>query len=164
MDVRTDQEAVDKVHALIKKARLAMFGTYDLHGTCHARPMAAIDHDEGALWFTTHDDSRKIREIASDPRVSIQYADTDGQNYVSVTGCAREVRDRAKIEELWMEPLRTWFPEGKDDPHVTLIHVDLETAEYWDSPSGVIVHTAGYLKALATGEPPAPGDVSQVKM
>ena len=164
MEVRTDAEAVEKVHALIKKATFAMFGTYDEHGTCHTRPMVAVDHEAEGLWFFVRTDSRKVVEIARDPRVTLAYADTSGQNYVSVQGRAELVEDRAKVEELWSEPLRTYFPDGLDDPHVALLRVEMETAEYWDSPSSFVVHTAGYLKARLTGEPASPGDIAQVRM
>ena len=32
-----------------------------------------------------------------------------------------------------------WFPEGKDDPEIALLRVNLEKAEYWDSPSSTVV-------------------------
>ena len=168
MDVRHDAEAREKVVDLVKRARFAMFGTYDASGNNHSRPMAAVSHEtgeEGAeLWFFCRSDSRKAREIGADPRVTIDYCDDSNQNYVSVLGRAEVVDDRAKADQLWMEPLRTWFPEGTEDPALRLIRVDMETAEYWDSPSSMVVHGFGYLKAAITGEPPAPGDIAQVKM
>ena len=164
MDVRTDAESRQKVMDLIAKARFAMFGTYDERGNNHSRPMAAVSHEGDELWFFARSDSRKVREIGGDGRVSIDYCDDSNQNYVSVLGRASVLEDRAKADELWMEPLRTWFPEGTDDPALRLIRVDIETAEYWDSPSSLIVHGFGYLKAVATGEPPAPGDIAQVRM
>ena len=168
MDVRRDRDAVEKVHDIIAKTQFAMFGTYDAQGACHSRPMAAVDQDraagDDALWFFARTDSRKVAEIGADPRVSIDYADSSGQNYVSVLGRAAIVRDRAKIEALWMEVLRTWFPDGPGDDTVALIRVDMEAAEYWDSPSSLMVHAFGYVKARVTGEPPSPGDVAQVRM
>ena len=164
MDVRADAEARGKVMDLIKRARFAMFGTYDEQGNNHSRPMVASGHEGGDLWFFCRSDSRKVREIGADPRVTLDYADDSNQNYVSALGRASVIEDRAKAEELWVEPLRTWFPEGLDDPALRLIRVDLETAEYWDSPSSMLVHGFGYLKAVTTGEPPAPGDIAQVRM
>ena len=168
MDVRADAEAREKVHALMKKATFAMFGTYDERGDAHARPMVASDHDDerggGALWFFTRYDSRKIAELQADGRVTLSYADPKGQNYVSAIGRAQIVRDRAKVEDLWSEPLRTWFPDGPSDDAIALIRVDLERADYWDSPSSTAVYAYGYVKARLTGEPPSPGEVAQVKM
>ena len=165
MEVRADAEGRAKVMDLIKTARFAMFGTYDGHGNNHSRPMAAVSHKSGdELWFFCRSDSRKVRELGADPRVTIDYCDDSNQNYVSVLGRGTVLNDRSKADELWMEPLRTWFPEGTDDPHLRLIRVEMETAEYWDSPSSLVVHGFGYLKSVVTGEPPSPGDVAQVRM
>ena len=164
MEVRHDEEARAKVHDLISKARIAMMGTYDAAGNAHSRPMAAVEHGGDTLWFFARDESRKVSELARDPRVLLDYADTDDQNYVSLVGRARTTRSAEKARELWSEPLRAWFPGGPEDPHITLIEVEVDSAEYWDSPSSAMVHAYGYVKARLTGEPPAPGEVAHVEM
>ena len=164
MEVRRDEAAVAKVHDMISKTQFAMMGTYDAAGNAHSRPMAAIKHEGDKLWFFARDDSRKISELRHDPRVLVDYADGSDQNYVSIVGRVQIRRDPSLVHELWSEPLRTWFPEGPDDPHITLIEVDVDSAEYWDSPSSAMVHAYGYVKARLTGEPPNPGDVARVEM
>ena len=167
MEVRADADAREKVMAMARKATFAMLGTYDARGNCHSRPMGAVDHGGAAgdeLWFFTRADARKLREIEADPRVTVDYSDPSAKNWISMVGKASIVHDKAKVDELWMEPLRTWFPDGKDDPMIRLIRVDVETAEYWDSPSNAAVYAFGYLKAVTTGEPPSPGDIAQVRM
>jgi general stress protein 26 len=47
--------------------------------------------------------------------------------------------------------LKAWFPEGLDDPHLCLLKVSVEQAEYWDAPSSKLVEIFGFVKALATG-------------
>ena len=164
MEVRRDEEGRAKVHEMISKARFAMMGTYDAQGTAHSRPMAAIEHEGRELWFFARSDSRKVAELEADPRVLLDYADGSGQNYVSIVGRARIARDAERARALWSEPLRTWFPDGPEDPHITLIEVEMERAEYWDSPSSAAVYAFGYAKARLTGEPPSPGDVARVEM
>lgn len=164
MEVRRDEAAVTKLHEMISKSRIAMMGTYDAGGNAHSRPMAAVEHGGGELWFFTRSDSRKVSEIERDPRVLLDYADEGGQNYVSIVGRARLTSDPARAAELWSEPLRAWFPDGPEDAHITLIEVDVESAEYWDSPSSLMVHAYGYVKARLTGEPAAPGEVARVEM
>ncbi|PRY93755.1 general stress protein 26 [Hasllibacter halocynthiae] len=168
MDHRADEEAREKVLQIARKARIAMMATYDDKGTAHARPMAAADHEDaedgGALWFVTDEGSRKIDEIEGDPRVLLTYGNQSDSEWLSIEGRAAIVRDRGKIEELWSEPMRTWFPEGKDSPRLVAVKVDPEAAEYWDSPSGKVLHAYGYLKAAVTGEPPKAGDVAHVDM
>jgi general stress protein 26 len=81
---------------------------------------------------------------------------------VSISGHAQVVRDLAKQKELWSEPLRVWFPGGPEAPEVALVKVTVDGAEYWDSPSSTFVHAYGYLKAVTTGKPPAPGENDKV--
>ena len=164
MEVRHDEDAKAKVHELISKARVAMMGTYDATGAAHSRPMVAVKHEGDTLWFFTRDESRKVSEIARDPRVLLDYADWSDQNYVSLVGRGRLTQDTDRAKALWSEPVRTWFPDGPEDPHIMLIEVSVDSAEYWDSPSSAMVHAYGYVKARLTGEPPKPGDVARVEM
>ena len=75
------------------------------------------------------------------------------------------MRDRAAIHEHWQETMRTWFPNGKDDPDLALIKVTPEYGEYWDAPSSTMLHAYGYAKAAMTGKPPhRPGDEAKVDL
>ncbi len=139
--------------AKIKDVRYAMLTTADAAGHLHARPMYTQEPTtSGELWFFTEKDSAKVHEVQRDAQVCIAYADPSANTYASVTGQATVVIDRAKIDELWTENLKAWFPGGKDDPSVALLRVTIERGEYWDSPSNAFVQVYAYLKAVTTGE------------
>ena len=144
-----------KLYELIRDVKIAMMTTLDTDGTLHSRPMYNQDADEhGDLWFFTKINSPKTTELSRDNEVNLGYCDPSKQHYVSVSGKAEIVRDRAKIEEKWSEGMRTWFPEGKDDPSIALIRVHPARGEYWDSPSSTVLHLYGYAKAALTGQSP----------
>ena len=164
MKRRSDPEAREKVMKIARSARTAMMCTYDAGGMAHGRPMVAVDYEDDALWFFTQSDSRKLDEIDRDPRVTLTYADQSANDWLSIQGRATVTRDRAKAKELWSEPMRTWFPDGPEDDKIAMIRVEADSAEYWDSPSGIVVFAYGYVKSVLTGEPPAPGDVAHVDM
>ncbi|UDL93247.1 pyridoxamine 5'-phosphate oxidase family protein [Lichenihabitans sp. PAMC28606] len=164
MQEKTDQAAQQKVLELIKDIDYALLGTRtEGGGPMHARPMAcrAAEFD-GDIWFFTKADSRKVRELKADPETLLCFADSKGQNYVSMTGHAAIVSDRTKVKELWTEIYRAWFPNGPEDPNIVLLKVSVDHAEYWDTPSSLMVHAYGYLKAVTTGKPAKPGDVGTV--
>jgi general stress protein 26 len=164
METRTDQDAKDKVLDLLKGINIAMMATRGDNGQMHARPMATNTAEfDGDLWFFTDKDSPKIAEIERDADVLLTYANENKQHYVSIQGRAEVVHDQGKINELWSEPLRVWFPKGQTDPSITLIKVRVESAEFWDAPSSTMVHLYGYMKALTTGERPHPGDSASVR-
>ena len=94
----------------------------------------------------------KVHEIEQDRQVNVSFAEPDDQRYVSVSGTAQLVRDQQKIDEFWNPFYKAWFPEGKDDPNIALLRVNVDKAEYWDSPSSTVVHLIGFAKALVTGQ------------
>ena len=156
-DISQD-DAKQKLWTMMKDIRFAMLTTEDA-AHLRARPMAASqDGFDGTLWFFTRASSHKVAEVGADHRVGVTYADPSGQNYVSLSGQAVLVQDKASIEAHWSEATRVWFPKGKEDPDIALLKVTVETAEYWDAPNSAMVHAYGYVKAVVTGEPPHPGE------
>ena len=151
----THHEGAKKLYELIKDVRIAMMTSLEPDGSLHSRPMYNQKADEhGDLWFFTRARAPKVQELKSDAQVNLAYADPSNQNYVSVSGTAEIVTDKAKVKELWTEGMRTWFPKGPDDPDIGLICVHPSGGEYWDSPSQTVMQIYGYAKARLTGEPP----------
>lgn len=150
----TRDEAIATLNELIHDVRICMLTTLDPDGMPWSRPMAIQEADfDGDLWFFTRADSEKVDHIQARPKVGAAFAKPSDQEYVTMAGTARVLNDRSKIDELWAEPLRAWFPDGKDDPQLRLIHVSVDRAEYWDSPSSVITYALSYAKAVVTGQP-----------
>jgi general stress protein 26 len=146
------EESIKKLNDLIKDVKVAMLTTIDW-GILRSRPMQTQEFDfAGDLWFFTSSETHKTEEIEKDRRVNVSYAAPDSNTYVSVTGTAEIVKDRAKIEELWNPIYKAWFPDGLEDPNLVLLKVAVEQAEYWDAPSSTLVQVAGFVKAMVTGE------------
>jgi general stress protein 26 len=147
------------VLSLLKDANIGMMVTRHVGGEMHARPMGT-NHAEfdGVLWYLTSLSSEKIEDIETLADVVVTYADPARNHYVSITGEASVIRDRAKVKEHWFEAARTWFPDGPDDPDVGLIRVDVTKATYWDAPSSTMIYAYGYVKSLVTGKPPKGGE------
>ena len=154
-----------KLRDMVKDIDFCMLTTIDERGDLHSRPMSSngdIDSD-GYIWFFTGASSHKVSEIKGTPRVNVSFADPQNQNYVSISGRARLVRDRKKIDELWRPQFEMWFPEGRDDPNVALLRVKIQKAEYWDSPSSAISYALNFVSALVTGEEPDLGEHKELE-
>lgn len=152
------EEDIKKLGDLIKGVRIAMLTTVDSDGSLRSRPMATQQVEfDGDLWFFTDGRSEKIDEVQSDRQVNVSYSNPDDSRYVSVSGAARVIRDRNKAKELWNPIYKAWFPGGLEDPNLALLKVDVDKAEYWDTPSGKMVQAIGFVKALATGQKYEPG-------
>lgn len=84
----------------------------------------------------TSDETSASRDIIDEHLVNVSYADPEGQRYVSVSGRAAILHDPARQEKLWRSEFARYFPRGLADPHLALLRVRIESAEYWDVMAG----------------------------
>lgn len=97
--------------------------------------------------------------------MNISYAEPNDSLFVSVSGTASIVDDRAKIAELWTPMAKAWFPQGVDDPNLALLKLDVVRGEYWDSSSTKMVQLYILTKAVLSGTPPTDlGEHRKVEM
>jgi general stress protein 26 len=128
--------SVKKLRKMMKDIRIAMLTTAARDGSLHSRPMMTSEVEfAGDLWFIARGNGALADEIAERPTVNVSYANPKGDRYISVTGTASLVRDSDKLRELWSGKHKSWFPEGKKDPDLALVRVDVHFAEYWDASS-----------------------------
>ena len=138
---------------LIENIEIAMLTTTDTDGTLRSRPLQTVGvEDDGTLWFFTSQSSPKVAEAQSDAgRVNVSYAHPGKQDYVSVSGRASIVRDRERMRRMYTKWVEVFFPKGLDDPDLALMRVDIEKAEYWDSPGSTALRLYGLAKGILTG-------------
>jgi general stress protein 26 len=159
------------VYSHIDDIEIAMLTTRRSDGHLESRAMATQKRAAGAdLWFVSLEGTQKIRDIGADPHVNLSYYKDRTREWVSVSGIARLVRDRAKIHELWMPDWQAWFPhEGdprhgtKDDPRMVLIGVDIHAAVFLEvnKPQPVVLFEL--MKGWLTGTTPELGEMHRVE-
>lgn len=148
----TDTTPVQRVAELIKGFRFAMFTTRNAQGRLVAHPLTVQEAEfDGDLWFLVAKSATFVVDIEADDRVGVSLSSND--SWVSLSGTAELVEDRAKIHELWSPTVEAWFTDGPDDPNVGLLKFHAESAEYWDSPGGKIASIFSFVKSKITGEP-----------
>lgn len=123
----------DREHllSLLKGFDTAMLATRTPEGALRARPMALAEvTDDGRIHVAAGLNDPKVAEIERDAHVGLfMQAKTQ---WVSLSGTAHVVRDRALIDRLWSETWRVWNPGGKDDPNLCLLAIEPVEGEYWD--------------------------------
>ena len=97
-------------------------------------------------------DSDKNQEINQDSRVQLFFSNPANYEFLSVFGEASISQDRQKIDELWTDMAKAWFPEGKDDSRVTVIKVTPQEGFYWDTKDGKLVSLIKILASAVTGK------------
>jgi len=159
------KEGMDKISELVKGIRIAMMSTIDDDGLIHSRPMATQDEPfNGTLWFLTRSSSEKIGDIQQRHNVTLDYADPGNSKYITLRGTATVNQDRAKIDHMWSPMYKAWFPEGKDDPEIAVLRVDVTEGEYWDANSSKLIMGIKYVAAAVTGGAVSVGESGHVKV
>jgi general stress protein 26 len=69
-------------------------------------------------------------------RLHATVSDTRGNTYLSLNGRPSFTTDPAVIDELWNPFAGSFFDEGRDDPNIAVLRLDVTEGSYWDGPSG----------------------------
>lgn len=156
MDQSIYPESAAAIAERIRDVRIAMLTTVESDDTLRSHPMTLQAFDpEGCLWFFTSDETDIWQAIASNPNVNVSFSRPDEGLYVSISGHAVPSKERDKIVELWNPEVSAWFSAGRDDPHLVLIKVVAEGADYWDARSSRMVQIFKAASARLTGRAPA---------
>ncbi len=148
------EEALEKLKTLAKKGGSCFFCTKIKTGEHFStRPMAPekID-DNGHFWFLSANDSHKNLELGQDPATQLLFQGSSYSDFLTLYGTTKISRDKARIEELWDDTMKTWFTEGKDDPRITVLEFIPTEGYYWDTKHNMLVAMAKRLYGAAVGE------------
>ncbi len=162
---------LEKLYSHIDDIEIAMMTTRRADGHLQSRAMATQKHADGAdLWFVTLEGSSKLRDIEAAPHVNLSYYKDRTREWISVSGVASIVRDRAKIYELYAPDWKAWFPKEedprhgtKDDPRMVLIGVDVHAAAFLEvnKPQPVVLFEL--VKGWLTDSTPEIGEMHHIE-
>lgn len=162
---------LDKLYALIDDIKIAMMTTRRMDGHLESRAMASQRRAAGAdLWFVTSQETGKLDDLGHDPHVNLAYFTPKSYEWVSVSGLATPVRDRAKIRELYEPDWKAWFGQDgdprhgtPDDPRIVLIGVTVHAAVFLEvtKPKPVVLFELA--KGWLTGSRPEPGEMHRLQ-
>lgn len=136
--------------------RTVMLGAH-VHPMRHFQPMTAIcEPEEGLIWFFTRSDTDLARSIEEGK--SAMMIVQDGQKFQACVGGELTLQvDPARVEKYWNPVVAAWYPEGKADPHLTMLCLDVADAQVWISEGGPIKFAFEVAKANLTGQTPDVG-------
>lgn len=164
------EKKLAELYGLIEGIEVAMFTTRRADGHLVSRPMQVQGKQSGAdLWFVTNGEDHKMDELNFDRHVNVSFYKDRTREWVSVSGTARVVTDRAKVRELYKPDWKAWFADAggdkdgsPDDPRITLLGVDAETVVYMvsNTPRPVVLYEV--VKGMITGTQPDVGETHVV--
>lgn len=167
MSVELDSEtqAKDRLWREIEKARFGMLGLVGDRSGGHFQPMTAFcEPDNGEIWFFTRDDTDLAHDSAGGAEAMFIVQAKDQAFQACLGGSIETTRDPDRIEKYWGPMVSAWYPDGKDDPHLTLLRLRARDAQVWLSESNPIRVLWETAKANLTREEPDVGVSTSVDM
>ena len=121
---------------MMESARYCALITLDEKGNPDARIMDPfLPDDEMVVWFGTNLNSRKVKQIKNDSRVTLYYQAPNEAGYVLIKGQAYIVDDSLKKQTYWKKEWSGFYSEDKSN--YTLIKVIPEKLEILDYQHGI---------------------------
>ena len=167
-DTLTPQDAEKEFWKSLKESNTGMLGL-DRPGY-HHQPMTGFGEPEtGAIWFFSRADTDFARDVAAGGQGGgttgmLCYQAKDQKVQACIHGVLSIDADRARIDKYWNPVVAARYPDGKDDPNLTLIRMDAEDGRVWVSDKGALGFGYQVLKANLTKTMPDAGGVSDVNL
>ena len=112
--------------------------TIDASGHPQARAMDPFPpEDDLTVWMATNRTTRKVAEMAEDPRVTLYYFDPAGPSYVTLRGEASIIEDPVQRERFWKPEWDAFYVDGNRGADYALIRFTPDRAEIVSVPHGV---------------------------
>ena len=163
-DKLTAAEAEKEFWKSLKESNTGMLGL-DQPGH-HAQPMTGFGEPEtGTIWFFSRNDTDFARDVAAGANSGMfTYQAKDQKVQACIHGDLSIDNDRERINRFWNPVVAAWYPDGKDDPALTLIRFDADDGRVWVSDKGALGFGYQVLKANLTKTIPDAGGVADVNL
>lgn len=134
----TPQELEAKLWKALKSDMTIMLGLDGVEDG-HARPMTAqIEGDHGPIWFFTVKDNAIVKQLPRGDRAIATFVSKGHDLFATMHGRLSVSNDRRIIDQFWNRYVAAWYPGGKDDPQLTMLRFDADSAEIWLDASSLM--------------------------
>ncbi|HEX6914057.1 MAG TPA: pyridoxamine 5'-phosphate oxidase family protein [Chitinophagaceae bacterium] len=143
--------ALIQMRELASACNVCILITTEAQGGRRNRPVGAIEIDDaGNCWFFASRSSGKIKDISTNNKIQLVFANPDFDHYLEIHGTGIVVDDKAEIACRWCPLVNEWFRGGMHDPEVVLVRIDVTSVFYWDTTVAAIRRLA--VKQVETAE------------
>lgn len=151
----TEAEVQDRLWNAIEKHQIGMLGV--LGDSHHFQPMTAFLEREGnEIWFFTYNDTDLAQAVQGGATAAFIFQTREVQ--ACVDGRIELVQDQARIDRYWNAHVAAWYPEGKDDPRLTMLRLDCTDAAVWITEVGPVRYAWEIARANASKRTPDVGE------
>jgi general stress protein 26 len=149
----------------IGKARYGMLGLVGAGAGGHFQPMTAFtEPDASAIWFFARKSSDLAGRLEGGGEAMFIIQAKDQEFQACMGGRLAADHDPARIGRYWNAVVAAWYPEGKDDPDLTLLRLDVRDAQVWLSEGNPVAFGFQISKANVTGREPDVGQSTHLDL
>ena len=132
-EIDTSKQLMIDMWRKIDDSSIVMVGSAD--GTTNSEPLTAqIDDDQpDAIFFFLGKNNR----VAGKNKLLLQFVSKGHELFACIRGTGRIDNNRALIDKLWNPNVEAWFPNGKQDPNLALLRVDIDDTELWETATSI---------------------------
>src|SRR4051794_2122678 len=138
---------------VVKGGDVAMLVSHH-DGRASSRPLTVAKVDGDSILFLVDRTAAWFDDVGDGTDVHVAVSAAGGNDWVSLNGTVHLSIDKAVINDLWSAPAGAYF-EGKDDPNITVLGVNVRDGEYWSAPGGGPFGRLVALVSAAVGKGPA---------
>ena len=132
-------------------------------GDAHFQPMTAFAEPEtGEIWFFTRTDTDLAKQVGDGHAATMIFQSNDLQ--ACIDGRLTLQHDRARIDKYWNAVVAAWYPDGKEDPHLTMLRLDGADAQLWITDAGPLKFMWEIAKANVSHRTPDLGDRANLSL
>lgn len=147
-------EVIEDIHA----------GMLGVEGSgLHMQPMAPmVDRTNACIWFFTGKDHEIFSAVGDGADAKFCVIGEDHDYHACLGGHLTTSEDREIIDRYWSPVVAAWYEQGKDDPNLVLLKMDLRDATIWASTGSGIRFGWEIAKANITDEEPDVGVMQKI--
>jgi general stress protein 26 len=125
-----------KIVEIMKKASSFAFLATGDGDQPRVRPVTPIVEDDMSIWVATSAESRKVKQIKQNPKISLAFAQhPEGEKAATVIGEAEIVANMEQKKRIWeLAPydLSQYFPNGPESEDYCLLKISVGKIEWWE--------------------------------
>jgi general stress protein 26 len=164
-DQPSNEDLTDRLWSEIGKGRFGMLGLVGHEAGGHFQPMTAFAEPEAAaIYFFTRKSTDLARAVEGGDAAMFIVQAKDQEFQACIGGRLAHDHDRIRIQHYWNPVVAAWYPEGKDDPDLTLLRLDVHDAQVWISKGNPLVFSIEIARARITGQEPEVGQSSHLDL
>jgi general stress protein 26 len=164
-DKSTDAEHEALLWKELTKRNTVMLGL-TAHPMEHMQPMTAFRDDSSrSVFFFVRTDNDLAKRAGSEGGMAMMCLQSKDDSFIAcVSGELKVAYDRERIERFWNPVVAAWYPEGKDDPALTLLRFDPADAQLWIADSNPVKFGWEIAKSNMTKRLPDIGETAHLDL